>query len=63
MQVKYMQDHQDQEFLGVISGVTRMGIFVEIMKIRMNENGFRRNDYYTFDEKTIRISWNLLINY
>jgi ribonuclease R len=22
MQVKYMQDHQDQEFLGVISGVT-----------------------------------------
>ena len=32
MQVKYMQDHKDQEFLGVISGVTRMGIYVEIIE-------------------------------
>jgi exoribonuclease R len=28
MQVKYMQDHKDQEFLGVISGVTEWGIFL-----------------------------------
>ncbi|MDH3323265.1 MAG: ribonuclease R, partial [Flavobacteriaceae bacterium] len=27
MQVKYMQDHQDQEFKGVISGVTEWGIY------------------------------------
>jgi ribonuclease R len=31
MQVKYM-DHKDQEFLGVISGVTEWGIFVEIIE-------------------------------
>jgi exoribonuclease R len=32
MQVKYMQDHKDQEFLGVISGVTEWGIYVEIIE-------------------------------
>jgi exoribonuclease R len=32
MQVKYMQDHKDQEFLGVISGVTEWGIYVEIVE-------------------------------
>jgi ribonuclease R len=32
MQVRYMQDHKDQEFLGVISGVTEWGIFVEIIE-------------------------------
>ena len=31
MQVKYMHDHQDQNFLGVISGVTDWGIYVEII--------------------------------
>jgi ribonuclease R len=30
MQVKYMQNHKDEEFLGVISGVTEWGIYVEI---------------------------------
>jgi exoribonuclease R len=35
MQVKYMQDHKDQEFLGVISGVTEWGFFVEISKINV----------------------------
>ncbi|AWA29275.1 ribonuclease R [Flavobacterium magnum] len=54
MQVKYMQDHQDQEFLGVISGVTEWGIYVEIVEnkcegmCRIREI---RDDYYTFDEK------------
>ncbi|PHO01465.1 ribonuclease R, partial [Rhodobacteraceae bacterium 4F10] len=28
MQVKYMQDHKDQEFEGVVSGVTEWGIYV-----------------------------------
>ncbi|MBP9848214.1 MAG: ribonuclease R, partial [Flavobacterium sp.] len=32
MQVKYMQDHKDEEFLGVISGVTEWGIYVEIIE-------------------------------
>ncbi|SCY85761.1 ribonuclease R [Flavobacterium caeni] len=54
MQVKYMQDHQDQEFLGVISGVTEWGMYVEIVEnkcegmCRIREI---KEDYYTFDEK------------
>ncbi|MBD0723629.1 ribonuclease R [Flavobacterium sp. L1I52] len=54
MQVKYMQDHQDQEFLGVISGVTEWGIYVEIIEnkcegmVRIRDI---KEDYYTFDEK------------
>ncbi len=31
MQIKYMQDHKDEEFLGVISGVTEWGIYIEII--------------------------------
>jgi ribonuclease R len=58
MQVKYMQDHQDQEFLGVISGVTEWGIFVEIIEnkcegmVRIREI---KDDYYIFDEKQYAI--------
>ena len=54
MQVKYMQDHKDEEFLGVISGVTEWGIYVEIVSnkcegmCRIREI---RDDYYTFDDK------------
>jgi ribonuclease R/exosome complex exonuclease DIS3/RRP44 len=54
MQVKYMLDHKDEEFLGVISGVTEWGIYVEIMSnkcegmCRIREI---KDDYYTFDEK------------
>jgi len=54
MQIKYMQDHKDQEFLGVISGVTEWGIYVEIVEnkcegmCRIREI---KDDYYTFDEK------------
>jgi ribonuclease R len=54
MQVKYMQDHKDQEFLGVISGVTEFGIFVEIVEnkcegmVRIREI---KDDYFVFDEK------------
>ena len=54
MQVKYMQNHKDEEFLGVISGVTEWGIYVEIISnkcegmCRIREI---KDDYYTFDEK------------
>jgi ribonuclease R len=54
MQVKYMQNHKDEEFLGVISGVTEWGIFVEIVSnkcegmCRIREI---KDDYYMFDEK------------
>ncbi len=54
MQVKYMQDHKDQEFTGVISGVTEWGIYVEIIEnkcegmVRIKDIG---SDYFIFDEK------------
>ena len=54
MQVKYMQDHKDQEFLGVISGVTEFGIFVEIIENKcegMVRTREIKDDYYVFDEK------------
>jgi ribonuclease R/exosome complex exonuclease DIS3/RRP44 len=54
MQVKYMQDHMDQEFKGVISGVTEWGIYVEIIEnkcegmVRIRDI---KDDYYIYDEK------------
>ena len=54
MQIKYMQDHDDQEFVGVISGVTEWGIYVEIIENKCE--GMVRikditSDYFIFDEK------------
>ena len=54
MQVKFMEDKKDIEFLGVISGVTEWGIYVEIIEnkcegmVRIREI---KEDYYVFDEK------------
>lgn len=54
MQVKFMQDHKDNEFVGVISGVTEWGIYVEIIEnkcegmVRIREI---KDDYYQFDDK------------
>jgi len=54
MQVKYMADHKDQQFEGVISGVTEWGIYVEILEnkcegmVRIREI---KDDYYIYDEK------------
>ena len=54
MQVKYMQDHLDEEFTGVISGVTEWGLYVEITSnkcegmVRIRDI---KNDYYIFEEK------------
>jgi ribonuclease R/exosome complex exonuclease DIS3/RRP44 len=58
MQIKYMQDHQDMEFEGVISGVTEWGIYVEIKEnkcegmVRIRDI---KSDYYIFDEKQYAI--------
>jgi ribonuclease R/exosome complex exonuclease DIS3/RRP44 len=58
MQIKFMQDHQDQEFIGVISGVTEWGIYVEIIEnkcegmVRIRDI---KGDYYIFDEKEYSI--------
>src|SRR5690554_6903991 len=52
MQVKFMQDHKNEEFLGVISGVTEWGIYVEIIENKCEGMGRIRDikdDYYTFD--------------
>ncbi|MDT0690457.1 ribonuclease R [Salegentibacter sp. F188] len=58
MQVKFMQDHQDKDFLGVISGVTDWGIFVEIIEnkcegmIRLRD---LKDDHYEFDEENYAV--------
>ncbi len=58
MQVKYMEDHRDQEFPGVISGVTEWGIYVEIVSnkcegmVRIRDI---KSDYYIFDEEQFAI--------
>jgi len=58
MQIKFMQDHKDKEFTGVISGVTEWGIYVEIIEnkcegmVRIRDI---KDDYYTFDEREYAI--------
>ncbi|OIQ31082.1 MAG: ribonuclease R [Bacteroidetes bacterium MedPE-SWsnd-G2] len=53
MQIKFMQDHRDEAFVGVISGVTDWGIYVEIISnkcegmVRIRDI---KDDYYEFDE-------------
>ena len=52
MQVKYMQDHKEDTFLGVISGVTEWGMYVEIIEnkcegmVRIRDI---KGDFYRFD--------------
>lgn len=54
MQVEYMKRHLEDEFEGVITGVTEFGMFVEINDllvqgmIRVRD---LRDDYYMFEEK------------
>jgi len=58
MQIKFMQDHKDQEFHGVISGVTDWGIYVEIISnkcegmVRLRDIS---DDHYVFDESQFAI--------
>lgn len=58
MQVKYMIDHKDQEFLGVISGVTEWGIYVEIIENKcegMVSLRELKDDHYTFDRNEFAV--------
>ncbi len=53
MQIRFMEDHKDQEFLGVISGVTDWGIYVEIISNKCEGMVSVRDitdDQYAFDE-------------
>jgi ribonuclease R len=58
MQVKFMQDHKDEAFEGVVSGVTEWGIYVEILAnkcegmVRIRDI---KDDYYIFDEKQFAV--------
>ncbi|MCL5127206.1 ribonuclease R [Algibacter sp. L4_22] len=55
MQIKFMQDHQDEEFVGVISGVTDWGIYVEIISNKcegMVSVRDMKDDHYAFDQDT-----------
>ena len=58
MQVKYMQDHKNETFEGVITGVTEWGIYVEITSnkcegmVRIKDI---KSDHYIFDEKQYAI--------
>ena len=54
MQVKYMQDHKNEIFDGVITGTTEWGIYVEISSnkcegmVRIRDI---KSDFYIFDDK------------
>lgn len=58
MQIKFMEDHKDREFKGVISGVTEWGIYVEIIEnkcegmVRIRDI---KDDYYVYDESEFAI--------
>ncbi|MEQ9261947.1 MAG: ribonuclease R [Owenweeksia sp.] len=58
MQVKFMEDQVGEEFMGVISGVTEWGVFVELIESRC-EGMIRirdfKDDYYVFDERNFCI--------
>jgi len=53
MQIRFMEDHKDEEFVGVISGVTDWGIYVEIISNKcegMVSVRDMNDDHYQFDE-------------
>ena len=58
MQVKFMEKHLDEDFMGVISGVTEWGVFVELVDSKC-EGMIRirdfKDDYYVFDERNFAI--------
>jgi ribonuclease R len=54
MQIKFMQDHKDENFVGVISGVTDWGIYIEIISNKcegMVSVRDMKDDHYAFDQE------------
>lgn len=58
MQIKFMQEHDEEEFLGVISGVTEWGIYVEVVAnkcegmVRLRDI---KEDHFDFDQENYAI--------
>jgi len=53
MQIRFMEDHKNEDFVGVISGVTDWGIYVEIIQNKcegMVSVRDMKDDHYAFDE-------------
>nr|WP_321233940.1 ribonuclease R [uncultured Psychroserpens sp.] len=53
MQIRFMEDHKNEDFVGVISGVTDWGIYVEIISNKcegMVSVRDMKDDHYEFDE-------------
>jgi len=58
MQVKFMKDHENEQFLGVISGVTEWGIYVEIEQNKcegMVKLRDIKEDHFDFDKENYAI--------
>ncbi|NNC49498.1 MAG: ribonuclease R [Flaviramulus sp.] len=54
MQIKFMQDHKDETFIGVITGVTDWGIYIEIISNKcegMVSVRDMKDDHYAFDQE------------
>lgn len=54
-QVEYVQNHVGDQFEGVVSGVTKFGVFVELTKLLVEGLVHVRDmddDYYVYDEST-----------
>lgn len=54
-QVEYVQEHVGEVFEGVVSGVTKFGVFVELTKLLVEGLVHVRDmddDYYVYDEST-----------
>lgn len=57
-QVEFMQGMLNEDFEGLVSGITEWGVFVEIIETRcegMVRMSDMNDDYYEFDEKNYRI--------
>ncbi len=58
MQVKFMKNHQDETFLGVISGVTEWGIYIEVQEnkcegmVRLRD---LNDDHYDYDPENFAV--------
>jgi ribonuclease R len=57
-QVEFMQEMLDQQFEGIVSGVTEWGIYVEIVTTKcegMVRLSDMKDDFYDFDEENYRV--------